>query len=302
MNKIACVIVTYNRKDLMVEALENVLNQEQAPEYVFVVDNASTDGVADVLHMHFSFDQEHLYYYRSAENLGGSVGFSTGIKLALATDCDWVSISDDDAIFQPGYFVALRCAINEHPHQNVFSGSVILPNGQHDMLHREIITNSVTLTTKPVDEALYAQDFLYDIFSFVGVLLKRETLEQIGLPEQDYFIRFDDFEYALRARKFGPFLNIHDAHVLHKTGYVRTAIAPWKEYYVMRNRIASLFKYSGKNRQTRWYCRRFLCRKLLAIGLFKNRWGQAVPLIGAYTAGYRDGWQGRLGRNSNYLP
>lgn len=302
MDKIACVIVTYNRKKLMMEALQSVLNQKQAPEYVFVVDNASTDGVAELLKENFDFDQKHLHYYRSTENLGGSAGFSRGIKLALETDCDWVSISDDDAIFQPGYFAALRRAIAEHPRQQAFSGSVLLPNGQHDSLHREMITNRVTLTTRPVEEKLYEQDFLYDIFSFVGVLLSRETLEHIGLPEQDYFIRFDDFEYALRAREFGPFLNVHDAQVLHKTNYTRTAIAPWTEYYVMRNRIASLFKHSGKNLKTEWYCRRFLCRKLLAIALFRNRWGQALPLVRAYISGYRDGWRERLGRNSNYLP
>ncbi|GAA5499538.1 glycosyltransferase [Lactiplantibacillus plajomi] len=89
MDKIACVIVTYNRKRLMVEALNSVLTQEQAPEYVFVIDNASTDGVAELLHDRFAFDQQHLVYYRSPKNLGGSAGFAQGIKLALRTDCNW---------------------------------------------------------------------------------------------------------------------------------------------------------------------------------------------------------------------
>lgn len=302
MNKIACVIVTYNRKKLMVEALRSVLNQAEAPEYVFVVDNASTDGVSELLHEQFNFDQQHLYYFRSKQNLGGSAGFSTGIKLALKTDCDWISISDDDAIFNPNYFVALRRAIANHPNQQVFSGSVLLPNGHHDAMHRELITNKVTLTTKPVTEQAYEKDFYYDVFSFVGVLLSRKTIGRIGLPEQDYFIRFDDFEYALRARKFGAFLNVHDATVLHKTNYTRTAVAPWKEYYVMRNRIVSLFKHSGKNWQTKWYCRKFLLRKLLAIVLFRNRWNQALPLVKAYIAGYQDGWHDKLGRNPKYLP
>ncbi|WP_318766688.1 glycosyltransferase family protein [Lactiplantibacillus carotarum] len=222
--------------------------------------------------------------------------------MALKTDCDWISISDDDAIFEPGYFKALRNAIQIHPKQNVFSGSVILPNGMHDKMHREILMNQVTLTTRPISEELYDQDFMYDIFSFVGVLLSRSMIEQIGLPEKDYFIRFDDFEYALRARKFGPFLNVHQAKVLHKTGYTRASIAPWKEYYVMRNRIASLFKYSGKNWQTKWYSRGFLVRKLIAILLFKNRWLQASALLKAYVSGYQDGWHGHLGRNIKYLP
>ncbi len=302
MDKMACVIVTYNRKELVVEALKSVLNQSMVPEYIFVVDNASTNGVSEILHQNFDFDQQHLYYYRNSKNLGGAAGFSKGISLALKTDCTWVSVSDDDAIFRPKYFAALRRAIKEYPQQKVLSGSVLLPNGKHDKLHREIITNNITLTTRPVEEGLYVHDFYYDIFSFVGVLINREVLEKIGLPEKKYFIRFDDFEYALRARKFGQFLNVHDAQILHKTSYTRAAISPWKEYYVMRNRIASLFKHSGKNLTTKWYCRQFFCRKLLAIGLFRSRWGQALPLIKAYIAGYRDGWRNHLGCNPNYLP
>lgn len=302
MTKIACVIVTFNRKALLAEAIESVLTQPEAPEYVFVIDNASTDGTEAFIQQQFDFDDQHLVYVRCQQNLGGSAGFATGIRLALQTDCDWISISDDDAIFQTDYFAAMRRAIVTQPQQGVFSGSVLLPNGHHDAMHREMITNSQTLTVKPIAEADYAQDFKYDIFSFVGILMSRGIVERIGLPEQDYFIRFDDFEYALRARKYGQFLNVHDALVLHKTTYTRTAIAPWKEYYVMRNRLASLFKHRGQTRVTCWYARRFLARKLFAILLFRDRWGQAEPLIKAYVQGYRDGWHDRLGRNQDYLP
>ncbi|RRK09188.1 glycosyltransferase [Lactiplantibacillus garii] len=302
MSKIACVIVTYNRKRLLIEALSSVLAQAEKPEYIIIVDNASTDGTSQLIHSKFNFKSKNLFYLRSTQNLGGSAGFAQGIQLALKTDCDWISISDDDAIFQPGYFAALRKSIDQHPRQQVFSGSVLLPNGQHDAMHREILTNQTTLTTRPVSEAAYDRDFMYDIFSFVGVLLRRDLIEKIGLPEKDYFIRFDDFEYALRARQAGPFLNVHDAKVLHKTTYTRTAIAPWKEYYVMRNRIASLYKHRGKNWQTKGYSCQFLARKLLAILLFKDRLKQAKPLIGAYVQGFQDGQRGHLGRNPKFLP
>ncbi|WP_318766689.1 glycosyltransferase [Lactiplantibacillus carotarum] len=71
MDKIACVIVTYNRKILMSETLTSVLTQDYAPEYVIVVDNASTDGVSELLHSEFKFDDNHLQYFKSFQNLGG---------------------------------------------------------------------------------------------------------------------------------------------------------------------------------------------------------------------------------------
>ncbi|KZU20598.1 glycosyltransferase [Lactiplantibacillus plantarum] len=115
MTKIACVIVTFNRKALLAEAIESVLTQPEAPEYVFVIDNASTDGTEAFIQQQFDFDDQHLVYVRCQQNLGGSAGFATGIRLALQTDCDWISISDDDAIFQDRCYyqmdTMMRCIV-----------------------------------------------------------------------------------------------------------------------------------------------------------------------------------------------
>ena len=45
--RVVAVVVTYNRRDLLLEALTAVLGQTRAPDAVIVVDNASTDGTAD---------------------------------------------------------------------------------------------------------------------------------------------------------------------------------------------------------------------------------------------------------------
>jgi rhamnopyranosyl-N-acetylglucosaminyl-diphospho-decaprenol beta-1,3/1,4-galactofuranosyltransferase len=39
--KVAAVVVTYNRRDLLLESLAAVLAQSRAPDSVIVVDNAS---------------------------------------------------------------------------------------------------------------------------------------------------------------------------------------------------------------------------------------------------------------------
>lgn len=74
MAKIACVIVTYNRKQLLEEALNSVLIQAEAPEYVFVIDNASTDGTEKYINDKFNFDNRHWHYVRCSQNLGDRLG------------------------------------------------------------------------------------------------------------------------------------------------------------------------------------------------------------------------------------
>ena len=44
--RVTAVVVTYNRRDLLLEALAAVHAQTLVPDAVIVVDNASTDGTA----------------------------------------------------------------------------------------------------------------------------------------------------------------------------------------------------------------------------------------------------------------
>lgn len=48
--KIACVVVTYNRKTLLERCLNAIKEQTYKPSAVYVIDNASTDGTDTFLH------------------------------------------------------------------------------------------------------------------------------------------------------------------------------------------------------------------------------------------------------------
>ncbi len=49
MDHIAVVVVTYNRRALLLECLSALLAQSRAPTRIHVIDNASTDGTRDAL-------------------------------------------------------------------------------------------------------------------------------------------------------------------------------------------------------------------------------------------------------------
>jgi rhamnopyranosyl-N-acetylglucosaminyl-diphospho-decaprenol beta-1,3/1,4-galactofuranosyltransferase len=44
--RVVAVVVTYNRRELLLESLAAVRAQSRAPDVVIVVDNASSDGTA----------------------------------------------------------------------------------------------------------------------------------------------------------------------------------------------------------------------------------------------------------------
>ena len=53
--KICAVVVTYNRKELLINCLNAINQQTYKPHMVLIVDNASTDGTKD-------FVAENEYY------------------------------------------------------------------------------------------------------------------------------------------------------------------------------------------------------------------------------------------------
>ena len=85
MNQVVAVVVTFNRKDLLLEALQHLFNQS-APLDILVVDNASSDGTQEALEPYISNKQIH--YYNTGKNIGGAGGFNVGTKWALQHEYD----------------------------------------------------------------------------------------------------------------------------------------------------------------------------------------------------------------------
>ena len=104
--RVTAVVVTYNRRDLLLESLAAVLAQARAPDAVIVVDNASEDGTAAAVRDRFP--AVHLAELR--RNSGGAGGFAGGMALALADGADLIWLMDDDTVPEPGALSALLAA------------------------------------------------------------------------------------------------------------------------------------------------------------------------------------------------
>jgi glycosyltransferase involved in cell wall biosynthesis len=76
--RIAIVVLNYNKKPDLLEALESIYASDYPDFKVVVVDNDSTDGSADAVEE--NFPQAHLI--RNPENTGVSMGRNTGWRYA----------------------------------------------------------------------------------------------------------------------------------------------------------------------------------------------------------------------------
>ena len=94
--RVAAVLVTYNRKELLCECLDALLCQTTPIARIVLVDNASTDGTPELLAEKGYLENAVCDYHRMAVNTGGAGGFYEGVKRAYEAGFDWLWLMDDD--------------------------------------------------------------------------------------------------------------------------------------------------------------------------------------------------------------
>ena len=208
MPTIAAVVVTYNRKDLLLECLDCLQNQDftDAPQAsktkldVLVVDNASTDETATILKP--LADKEQILYFNTGANLGGAGGFNYGMRKAIELGYDYVWVMDDDCMPHKDTLQEFLKADAQLNSQYGYlssvcrwtDGSICTMNTQ-----RHPLTKNITDFSPELQPCTLA--------SFVSLFIPARIIKELGLPIKDFFIWSDDWEFTRRiSRKYSCYL------------------------------------------------------------------------------------------------
>lgn len=302
--KYASLIVTFNRKEKLINALNSVLDQTLKPSVIILIDNCSNDGTNQLLHDKGYLDNDLIHYVRLDQNYGGSGGFYYGVKEAiqLSDKFDYLSFSDDDAYFDREYFKTIENVLIRHSNILAYCGTVKNIDGTIQTLHRRRITNSKIIKEASVPESMYNKDFFVDTFSFVGSFVNINLIKQIGLPNKNYFIYFDDTEYSLRIRKHTKIMNVSNAIVIHDTKSVNN-VSPitWKSYYDLRNSMLMKQEYSSWKGLRLYFAGHLVKVSCLAL-VSPDFTGIRRRALYTYWRAYKDALNGISGTNNQFLP
>lgn len=299
--KYASVIVTFNRKLKLEKAIQSILIQSNPVSRIIIIDNASTDGTQEMMRKYN--DNSLIDYRRLDSNMGGAMGFFEGIRAALKMNVDWISLSDDDAIYKSDFFENIARASEADVNIKCFTGTVMSKDGSIQLSHRRLMKHRASLQEIEAPVSMYSDDFYVDGFTFVGVVLKKTLISKIGLPEKDFFIWRDDDEYSLRVRKYTKIKNISNAQIVHLNNSNKGKFSPdWKEYYGIRNRLIIERKYSKHSVQLFVKNIIFIFKRVLAIFVKPSHFKYARYLLRQLIDGYVDGMHNVHGINKRYLP
>ncbi len=233
-NRIAVILVTFNRKAMLIECLVGILQQSQPVTRIYLVDNASTDGTEDLLRSLGYLDHPQIQYVGMTENTGGAGGFHEGLRLAQAEGYDWYWLLDDDVEpealcleHQLGYRHLSECIHplvvygdgTAHEWEHIFDPITTYQAGLHNLSFRN------------------GKDWCsMQVACFEGMLVSDAVLKKIGLPDKDFFVYGDDGLFGFQASFHTTVIYIAKARLLKKIKPSK-AHSPFKIYYDLRNRF-----------------------------------------------------------------
>ena len=210
MNSIATVVVTYNRKSLLLENIQHLLDQTYEEFDIIIVDNHSSDGTKDAID--YYLQNSRIHYFDTGSNLGGAGGFQYGLRKAVESGYDYIWLMDDDSMpTETALEELVRANKDYNGKEGFLSSKVVWTDGQicNMNIQRLSATKKVENFTMPRIPIVVA--------SFVSLFVPAEVIRNVGLPFKEFFIWTDDWEYTKRIANKYPCYLVTDSVVVHKT-------------------------------------------------------------------------------------
>src|SRR5205807_179119 len=163
--------------------------------HVLVVNNASTDGTAELVTERFP----DVELFNMAENEGGAGGFHEGMKRATEQGWDWLWLMDDDTIPKPDALERLLeplANLNGLAEPIMLGSKAVWNDGSwHPM-------NFVGPRLSDMQQFLDASTsglVAFRMATFVSLLVRSDAVRRYGLPHKHYFVWSDDVEWTARV-------------------------------------------------------------------------------------------------------
>jgi len=202
---VSVAVVSFNTRDHLRACLDSLL--AEAPGEIVVVDNASTDGTADMVRSEY----RQVKLLANTDNYGYATAANQAIKSCRG---DYVLILNGDTMVTPGAIGALSAYMDRHPEAAVVGPLLRHPDGS---LQRSYFPFPGTLgwflENEPMVWLLRCLPFGRQHFLCLmpptvdrvvpwvlgaALLLRRASVEGVGGFDESYFMYFEEVDLCLR--------------------------------------------------------------------------------------------------------
>lgn len=268
------VTVTYNSADVLPDFLTSLVADDCHPSVrIYMVDNGSTDNTIEIAR---SFEQKlDMTVIPTGSNLGAAGGNNAGIVRAMADGAEWILLVNNDTVIPTGTLSGLvQTAVmrgihilsatieGTEPKNSVwYCGGLIHPYQGMKVKHEKM---GAPMATAPsgIRTTEYAPSSC--------LLVHHRVFQDVGALDDDFFVYFEDVDFAIRAKAAGFDYWISGEHkITHKAssltgGYlspftVHSISKNW--VFVARKRCSTPQRMSGYAYMQLWMFARMTLRR-----------------------------------------
>lgn len=260
------IIVSWNVRDRLRECLRSIVETTRGSPLafeVFVVDNASHDGSAEMVRKEFP----QARVIANAENLGFAKANNQAIRAAssqlqASSQPEFVLLLNPDMRVMPGTVEGLVAFMREPRNARVGIAGCHLVNEQGETVPHvrrfprlpdqlAIVTKAARVYPHALGRYLvtdfdYAREARVDSIRGSFFCIRRKLIEQIGLLDERFFIWFEEVDYCMRARQAG--WQVAYTPSVQCIDYVGQSFKQVNLYPKQRMFTESMLKYFRKHR------------------------------------------------------
>ena len=256
------IIVNWNTRDLLRACLQSL--PRDSATGILVIDNASSDGSADMMRRHFP----QLRLLANEENIGFARACNIGIREA---ETEFILLLNSDCrVAQTGLFQRALDDFDQDPQLAILGPRLLYPDGRVQSAGRLFLTagrvfrDQVLFRASPffsrgpqqLEPEAGAKPYPVDWVSGAALFARREALDKIGLLRESYVMYAEDMELCYRARRMGfgvacdPALEI----IHHKSRSTRQDLARSLRYSVRNNSLFIKERQGGRQALSALVC------------------------------------------------
>jgi len=241
---VTIIITTHNGVDFLPGCLRSVFSQRFTDFEVVFVDNASTDGSADLVEAHYP----EVRVLRSEVNLGYGGGNNFGARVARG---DFLVFLNHDTHVTEDFLGELVSAMEQYPSVGIAQSKILMASDPEIIETVGAYLTRTGMWVHPhrgeLDDGI-AQPPARILGACGTCMIIRSVLfRQLGGFDPDFIVYYDDADLSWRARMLGHEVVYVSSSVIYHWGSGTTKRFPsvFTVYHSFKNRLCSLIKLLG---------------------------------------------------------